>query len=311
MRQALLREFSSVPGLEIIATLDVRFEQENFRTQTIPVREGDEELTLARLAKKCDFTLLVAPETDDLLASRAELIEQVGGRSLGSSPEAIRLTADKFRFAAHLNAASIPTPRSVQFRPSQGLPREFTYPAVVKPIDGAGTIQTYYCEDADDLPIDQALPDEMLIQPFFKGPPQSASFLVGKSGQPVCLGIGRQNMALEEKAFVYRGGVLHCSDALAGNEPLSALMSVSGLSGWVGVDFLGPHEDHSITILEINPRPTTSLVGILELYEPGAIARAWLSGVAGEMAVVAIPRRCHEVRFKEDGTILGGRVVKS
>ena len=242
MRLALSREFSSVPGVEVISTRDARFEQEIPHTRSIPVGKGQEESTLARLARECDFTLLVAPETDDLLASRAELIEQVGGHTLGSSPEAIRLTADKFRFATHLKAVSIPTPPSFLFRPSQGLPREFAYPAVVKPIDGAGAIQTYYCEDSDDLPVDHALPEEMLIQPFLKGRPLSASFLVGRSGRPMCLGIGLQNMGLVGKSFVYRGGVLNSPDDKADKEPLSALMSVTGLGGWVGVDFLRSHE---------------------------------------------------------------------
>ena len=311
MRMALLREFLCIPGIVVISTRDARFEQEFPRTRSIPVREGEEESTLARLARECDFTLLVAPETDDVLASRAELIEQVGGHSLGSSPEAIRLTADKFRFATHLNAASIPTPPSFRFRPSQGLPRELAYPAVVKPIDGAGAIQTYYCENADDPPPDLAFYEPMLIQPFIRGSPLSASFLVGGSGGPMCLGMGRQNMVLEDKAFEYRGGILHSPAASAGKEPLEALMSVRGLNGWVGVDFVRSFEDDSITILEINPRPTTSLVGILELYEPGAIARAWLSGVTGEPTEVPRPRREHEVRFAANGTILGGRGPES
>ena len=127
----------------------------------------------------------------------------------------------------------------------------------------------------------------------------------------MCLGIGLQNIVLEGKAFVYRGGVLHSPDAWADNEPLSALMSVTGLSGWVGVDFLRSLEDGSITILEINPRPTTSLVGLLEVYEPGAIAQAWLSGVAGEPTEVPVPRCFHEVRFAADGTTLGGRGPES
>ena len=311
MRLALTREFSCVQGVEVISTLDVRFKQEIPHTKSIPVRRGEEESILARLARDCDFTLLIAPETDDLLASRAELIARVGGHSLGSSAEAIRLTADKFQFAAHLSAAFIPTPPSARFRPSQGLPQEFAYPAVVKPIDGAGAIQTYYCENANDLPVDPALPEQMLIQTFFKGQALSVNILVDKSRRPICLGIGAQNMVLEAKRFVYDGGVVQSPGPLVAHETLAALMSVRGLSGWVGVDFLQSLEDDSITILEINPRPTTSLVGILELYEPGVIARAWLSGVAGETTEVPVPRRFHKVKFTADGTILSGLGHKS
>ena len=43
-----------------------------------------------------ELAVIIAPECADLLATRCRWVEEVGGRWLGSSLEAIRLTADKW-----------------------------------------------------------------------------------------------------------------------------------------------------------------------------------------------------------------------
>ena len=55
-----------------------------------------------------------------------------------------------------------------------------------------------------------------------------------------------------------------------------ALGTIEGLGGFVGVDFIWDEQRRQATILEINPRPTTSLVGLCRLLPAGRLARAWL-----------------------------------
>ena len=87
-----------------------------------------------------------------------------------------------------------------------------------------------------------------------------------------------------------------------------AVRSVRGLQGWVGVDFFREASDSHLIVLEINPRPTTSLVGILARYPQGAIAKAWLQGaLEGKFQQPEI-KRFESVRFVADGTILNERV---
>ena len=52
--------------------------------------------------------------------------------------------------------------------------------------------------------------------------------------------------------------------------------SIPGLRGFVGVDFLWDEARRQATVLEINPRPTTSCVGLTRLLPPGQLADAWL-----------------------------------
>ena len=54
-------------------------------------------------------------------------------------------------------------------------------------------------------------------------------------------------------------------------------MSVTGLRGFVGVDFLWDEIEAKATVLEINPRPTTSYVGLTRLLPPGCLAQSWLA----------------------------------
>ena len=99
---------------------------------------------------RCDYTVLIAPETGGILEERTRLVARAGGISLGSTPEAVALTTDKRRLARHLSGLGIRTPRTDPFDARSGLPRDFPYPAVVKPVDGAGSLHTYYCEGPED-----------------------------------------------------------------------------------------------------------------------------------------------------------------
>ena len=89
----------------------------------------------------------------------------------------------------------------------------------------------------------------------------SASFLVAPGGRPRGVGVGRQVFSRRDGLFVYEGGVLPFRGCEDPPEALAAVESVAGLCGWVGVDFLRDDLTGRVTILEINPRVTTSYVG--------------------------------------------------
>ena len=104
----------------------------------------------------------------------------------------------------------------------------------------------------------------------------SASFLVGADGRAWLIGVGRQHIAIENGRFQYGGGTVpaNCPDCAA--QLRGSVESIAGLSGFVGVDFIWDPERHHATLLEINPRPTTSYVGLCRLLPAGLLASAWL-----------------------------------
>jgi predicted ATP-grasp superfamily ATP-dependent carboligase len=278
MRRAIAADFAAVPGGKslVVATLDTRWDDDPGPWMIAPIGPGEYPGRLLDLARRADYTVLIAPETTGILAGLTRGLERAGARLLGSSPEAVELTGDKARLAEWFGAHGIASPRTETIVPSQGLPEDFKYPAVLKPIDGAGSIDTYFLADAIDLPEAARGMAKALLQPYLEGMPMSASFLVDRAGTAELIGIGRQRIAIEEGRFRYLGGTLPASCPLA--EPLlrKTVKSISGLRGFFGVDFVWDPSRSEATVLEINPRPTTSVVGLCKLLPAGFLARAWL-----------------------------------
>ena len=313
IRRSIAGDFASLPYVRVVMTLDEGQPDEPGPWTVVRLGPGEEPDRFARLAARADFTAPIAPESGGVLAERARAIEAAGGRSLGSSPSAIELSGHKLRLGAHLASRGIATPPCRSVVPSRGLPDEFPYPAVLKPIDGAGSLETYFVPDAGGLPDAARTSAEALLQPFVPGVPMSASCLVGADGRARPIGTGRQRIEVRDGRFTYRGGVLPVAGRCADPSARRAVESVPGLRGFVGVDFLFDEASGRVTVLEINPRPTTSYVALSWHLTPGVLARAWLDLVArvpGEEEegpdLADLVHSRVPTRFSADGTIETG-----
>lgn len=212
------------------------------------------------------------------------------------------------------------------------------FPVVIKPIDGAGTVDTHliadpdalaaalarrepdaaakarYLDESDDGPcpshywIGLARLGAVLVQPFVPGEPMSASFLVDDRGRAHLVGVGRQVVETHDSQFRYHGGTVPAGTPELAAEARRAVEAVPGLRGWIGVDFL--HEpDGRVAILEINPRLTTSFVGLRRLLPPGTLARAMLDAFErpSRLDRLDLAARVHArspLTFRADGSIL-------
>ncbi|AGA25606.1 ATP-grasp domain-containing protein [Singulisphaera acidiphila] len=308
MRRAIASDFASVPGVHVLMTLDARLPDEPGPWTTLRIGCEQESTEWARHAAESDWTVLIAPETGGTLADCSRTLALRGGRSLGSTPEAIELAGDKLRLAAHLSERGIRTPVSRRVVPSRPLPSDVSYPAVLKPIDGAGSLDTFLIPEPALVPDDAKALPEAILQPYLPGIPSSATFLIGPENKARLIGIGRQRMEIQEGRFVYRGGILPDHEASPAPVLAQAVESIPGLRGWVGVDFLRDEDNKTVTILEINPRPTTSIVGLARILPPGLLAKAWIDTVEGTHAqadwpLEAIVRSKNSVTFDTDGTI--------
>jgi predicted ATP-grasp superfamily ATP-dependent carboligase len=278
MRRAIAGEFAGLPGenVKVVMTLDGRLPAEPGPWAVEYIGKGEHGGKVRELSLAADFTVLVAPETRGILAGLTRDLEQAGARMLGSSAEAVDLTGDKARLAIRLHDLGIDTPLTRMIVPSEGLPPLAQYPAVLKPVDGAGSMDTFYLSGAARLPEEARRMPEALLQPFVRGEPMSASFLKSSDGRAWLIGIGRQHIEIRDGRFEYEGGEVpwECPGARA--EVERAVEAIEGLFGFVGVDFIWNENRQRATILEINPRPTTSIVGLCRLLPAGHLARAWL-----------------------------------
>lgn len=212
---------------------------------------------LAQVAN-ADATLLIAPETDGILELLSRAVVAAGGKLIGPTPDAIQLTADKLRLAAHLRSANVPTPSTWAWETEpKGL-----FPQVWKPRDGAGSQDTYLVRDSIAAFALRASihTTGLIVQPYITGDPVSVAFILGSSGT-LPLPISYQDLSTDGR-FSYYGGALPFSappEARVVETALQAVRSVAGLQGYVGVDLVvGPA---GATVIEINPRLTTSYVG--------------------------------------------------
>jgi predicted ATP-grasp superfamily ATP-dependent carboligase len=314
MRRGIARDFARLPEVRVVVTLDARFPDEPgpWTVMKIEPRRDDPPAVrrlaaaVKRLVARVDYIVLIAPEMQGLHAGLAEQVERGGGRLLGSTAKAIAQAGHKLWLADHLARLGIASPPSRLVIPADGLPESATYPAVLKPVSGAGAVRTFKLDGPVPCPRGAMGMAGAILQPFVTGTPLSASFLVARDGRARLLGVGWQRIELRRGKFVYRGGRLPAPGAFAEGHPRRAVESVPGLRGFVGVDFLRDEATGEATVLEINPRPTTSYVGLAQLLPPGALARAWLAAVEDREPIDLAPRieAGPLLTFDADGTIV-------
>ncbi len=316
MRRALATDFSALQGVRVLMTLDERFPDEPGPWTTIRVFPGQETQVLATWAAAADHTLVVAPETGGILRARAEILERAGGHSLGPSMEAIEQTSRKDLLGEHWQKQGVETPPMIPWPADRqsgqylsGFDRNA--PMVLKPSDGAGSLETFFVESLDQIPEAARGILNALLQPFVPGVPMSASFLCGADGTAKLVGVGRQRVLCRGGRFEYRGGIVPAPEHLGGcpAEVLRAVAVVPGLRGWVGVDYILEDSTGRPVLLEINPRVTTSYVGLRRLLPTGILAKAWLDlfDPARPVAPLDLAEhvdRSHPLAFDADGSIV-------
>ena len=293
MLWAVVDDLLQVAGCQVVTTLDRRLAHEaqdrrTSRCQIAIVTSVDEEQRLfEESAASSDAVLVIAPETDGLLADRVRRVLTLGVTTLNCSPEAIELCGDKLRLARHCEDRGLATlPTQMIDWSSSPLPSVGSSEWVIKPRDGAGSwlmfrVRTDSLEDwqrAETAFAWSGIPGKALIQPFVRGWPLSVGCHCQPNGEIEIFPIGEQRLS---KDFAYLGGSIPAALPLATETAVRDLVqrtcaTISGLNGHIGFDLLLPEADPTRPLLvEINPRLTTSYVGYRRLSKSN-LAERWL-----------------------------------
>jgi predicted ATP-grasp superfamily ATP-dependent carboligase len=299
MLRALAGDLAAIPGVEVVVARDRDCELGPLPATVDTVAPCELWHAYASQAARCDAVWPIAPETNGILEAATRLAAE--RPVLNSRLDALALARSKHATTRHLAAHGIAVAPTVFLGESQP-PTEHGW--VIKPDDGAGAAETYRVSEIPATPTlpltrgrgfhfaDTDLPfakrgrssplegerreggGRTIVQPFLAGTPLSLS-LLAQNGAAWLLACNRQHVTCADDAFAYRGsavgGAEERRDVL---EPLAARIAqaVPGLWGHVGVDLIdtagGP------VVLEINPRLTTSYVGLRDSIglNPAALA---------------------------------------
>lgn len=294
MFRALADDLSRA-GFAVTALLDERYASSwpalpGVEIAVVP--RGLERTRLAEHAPRADWTIAIAPETGGLLEERRAWVVAAGGRWAGCGAETLALAADKHRMAELLRSRGVAAPRGK--RVAHGEPVDCRYPAVLKPIDGAGSSGVLCCDAPQSPEVWQAAVGSAIwrLEEFIEGEPASATAICGPGVRlllPPCWQTIRRTA---EGGLSYEGGRLPLPPRLEQRATRLAVAAIDALPdplGFVGVDMIlgSDPEGGGDVVLEINPRMTTSYVGL----------RAACQGNLAAALVSALEGKAHELTF--------------
>jgi len=300
MLRAVATDLAALDGVEVEILRDERQPACDVAGVLVhPVRSAaDERRRLARQAAEADATLVIAPEFDGHLLDRVRRVERSGGRLLGPSSQVVALASDKQATAEHLARHGVPVPLGMPLAAGEELPRSFDYPAVLKPRDGAGSLGIRRINSPAEA--DQRAPRDSRLERYYPGAAASVACLCGENAIAVLEPCGQR---LAERAFAYEGGWLPLDRALGARARRLALRAAAALPnprGYLGFDLVlgGDPAGSGDVVVEINPRLTTSYVGLR------AALASNLAGAMIEIAAGRTPELCWKlapISFSPDG----------
>jgi hypothetical protein len=279
----MLRTFISdlkAAGHQVITFLDSRLARFNPPIQSdeticISVPEQVEE-TLPVFSGTVDAVHLTAPESDGILARLVRVVERSGALSLNCSSGAIAAASDKTKIYTTLSRSGLAVPQYVTIDSSWSKQKihdalaQVGLPAIFKPVDGVGCAGLSFVKSRAEalLAVERAKINEhdssLIVQKFVRGTAASVTLIsTGELALPVTLNRQLLRLAPPEFESSYLGGIVplhHQMEHEAFLIAKTAVESIEGLRGIVGVDMV--LSAHGPVIIEVNPRLTTSYVGI-------------------------------------------------
>jgi len=263
MLQALLDDLKSLAGVELILPLDRRCIDFSLpaNTRVVPIGVSDDIWRiLPALIADVDMVWPVAPETGGVLENLARQVKTSGKAMLLSDPDAIALCGNKLETYRRLKVYGLPV---VETLPLSERSNSSFNTCVIKPIDGVGCEGSRIIDDLSAFQFTINDADAYVLQPFIEGQAISLSCLF-KQGRAWLLCCNKQDIVIQDKQFVLRACLVNINHE--GHGFYQSLLervaqALPDLWGYIGIDLIETEEQGPL-ILEINPRLTTSFVGI-------------------------------------------------
>lgn len=266
MLQALVTELKYLPHIQPVIMLDRQCNHIDLPSQAEIISiEKDQNFfqILQESMTDCDVCWPIAPETDSVLLEIAGLAESLQKTALLSTTEAVKLCSNKMATSQHLLKHKINVCDTKLLSDVTDYPNEIS---VIKPIDGVGCEQSFIISSQDDF--QHAVAgirnlEQFIIQPYIEGKSLSLSCLF-RHGKAWLLCCNEQQLIVNNGRFHLHGcrvNIQHCSLEKYQKLLENVAQAIPGLWGYIGIDII-ESDVLGTVILEINPRLTTSYVGI-------------------------------------------------
>ena len=271
MLQALLDNLSGISGIELVVMLDSRV---NGLVSTTGINaiiinpEQNSHEEFARLAQHCDAVWPIAPEFENILQTLCQTVELLGKILLTSPARAVAITGNKFNTYQHLKQHHIATVPTLKLKNRCGFIRTMRINSrlhygewMIKPVDGAGCADSYLITDPKDVELMLTRKGRYVIQPHIQGKKTSLSCLF-KQGSAWLLCANLQQFNIVDRQYKLTEIIVnhHTDPGVYQNVVDNIAQALPELWGYVGIDLIETPEQ--LLVLEINPRLTTSFVGI-------------------------------------------------
>ncbi|QDT09435.1 ATP-grasp domain-containing protein [Planctomycetes bacterium K23_9] len=259
----------------------------------------------AAAAKQCDSALIVAPESDGTLAKGVAMLRAAGVDVIASSGDFLRVASDKLQTAKALHDASVAHPLFMSLsdrRFESDLQGCDSF--VVKPRDGCGTqeIRTFdsFAEARDELR------EELILQQWRPGRAVSVSLIASGNHHTYLPAVAQ---ILRQSTCQYDGGCGPLPDDDQRRATSLASRAIAAMPptprGFVGLDLLLADRPSEDCVIEINPRLTTSYVGLRRMIKGNLAARLFEIETGPVHCATAVDG----VRWTPDGQVWVNDVV--
>ncbi len=291
MLEALLTDLLDSGFTDIITTRDKRLDPLLLPVESVPIK-GDIYHVWQSCMNDADAVWIIAPESDDVLFDLTLMAEQSDCHVLGCSSESVKSASSKLQTSKLLKKNDISCIETVLFKDETIPDSESGW--VIKPDDGVGAEDCYFCANREELKQlkDSISIEHFVIQKYLPGIPASLSM--------ICYQGEAQLLACNEQQFCFNNGKGELTELVVNGmqgqwiqfNKIAQKIAIAdkGLFGYIGVDLIVPEDgvgpESGPVVVEINPRLTTSYVGLrksLSLNPAELILSIWQNGTIPEV----------------------------
>lgn len=261
MQQTVLSDLLDMGISDIITTRDPRLEPLSTSIKLLPIK-SDIYSVWQSCMHRVDATLIIAPETNDILFNLISMAERSTCDVIGSSASSVRTFGNKLQTAYLLGKHKIPSVETFLLQDNI-IPSSHSG-WVVKPNDGIFAENCYFYDDEETIhQLRHSMDIEgLIIQKRLHGQPASLSMLCHQ-GESRLLACNKQHFNVSNNKTTHTkitvNGLPEQWDACKTLAKQIAAVAPQ-LSGYIGVDLM--IVPSGIIVLEVNPRLTTSYAGL-------------------------------------------------